>query len=124
MYAHSVGSMKGGVRECFANPDACDGRRQILPLYRVSAARDGQLTVGKVVRGVSVQTNVRGVRVGDVVSVEGRFRARDAVIVAETVKLHPLRSIKKALGLLSVVLALAFLPFCFRIERGYLVTRG
>lgn len=123
-YAHVATSFEGGLFACRTDPSACDGARQVLPLYRVEALHADGFTVAKVARDVRILADPADVEVGDTVSVAGTFRAADGAVVAHTVQAHHLRPHKKALGILGLVLALLWAPRAFAWRGGRVVLRG
>lgn len=123
-YAHQATSFEGGLFSCRVDPAACDGARQVLPLYRVQSVAPDGFTVGKVARDVRVVADPDGVDIGDTVSVAGVFRAADGAVVAHTVQHHGLRPVKKGLGILGLLVALLWAPRCFAWRDGRVVLRG
>ena len=123
-YARMATSFRGGLFACRESPSTCDGARQVLPLYRVDGVAEDGFTVSKVARDVRVVAEPSGIEVGDTVSVAGTFRAEDGAVVATSVQSHGLRRHKKALGVLALMLALAWAPRCFAWREGHLVLRG
>ena len=61
---------------------------------------------------------------GDTVSIAGTFHAEDGAVVADSVRHHRLRPVKKGLGLLGLLLAMMWAPRCFAWRDGGLVLRG
>jgi hypothetical protein len=111
-------------RTCASDPARYDGYALAFPLWEVTAVRSDGYDIAKVIPRVAVVGPTEGLEVGDVVSVAATFRGSDASVV-ETVRIaHPYRRWKQALGVLGVVLALAFLPGAFTIREGRLVERG
>lgn len=102
-----------------------DGVELTFPLWVVTAI-DGptRYRISKVVHDVPVEGDTTPLHEGDTVSVIGRFRASDHVVVEEVREIHVLRKVKEALGVLGTVLAIAAAPFGFRLRRGGLVERG
>jgi len=123
-YAHEAMSFEGGLLFCREAPVSCDGARQVLPLYRVQGLAPDGFTVGKVVRDVRIIADPTGVEVGQTVSVAGVFRAEDGAVVAHTVHHHGLRPVKKGLGILGLLAALIWVPWCFAWRGGRVVMRG
>jgi hypothetical protein len=109
---------------CVADRARCDGQSLAFPLYEVTAVRSDGYDIAKVTPRVAVEGPTEGLEVGDVVSVAATFRGSDASVV-ETFRIaHPYRRWKQALGVLGVVLALAFMPRAFTIRGNRIVERG
>ncbi len=128
-YAHLALRVPGGWWEATADPVGHDGAPQLLPLYTVEAVSPGRLVMGKVARGIpvdttAISTDLSGVAPGTTVSVAGHFRAADGAIVADVVEIHRLRPWKKALGVLGLLGALGVAPLSFRWRAGRLEQRG
>jgi hypothetical protein len=114
-----------GYGAAIADPAAHDGVVLRLPLWEVEQVLGpDRFTMGWTVRGVVVQGPTAGLKTGDTVSVVGRFRALDRVVVAEKVQPHPLRPIKAGLSMLTMLLALLMLPRFFGWREGRVVLRG
>lgn len=109
---------------CAADPARYDGRSLAFPLYEVTAVRSDGYDIAKVIPRVAVVGPTEGLEVGDVVSVAGTFRGSDSSVVEAFRIAHPYRRWKQALGVVGVVLALAFLPSAFTVRGGRLVERG
>lgn len=102
-----------------------DGRELRFPIWEVVAI-DGpeRYRISKVVQDIPIEGDTRDLKVGDTVSVIGRLRAADGVVIAEITEVHHLRKVKTALSLLGVVLAIAAFPVGFRREGRRLIERA
>ena len=104
---------------------ASDGRRLRFSLWQVSGIEGPDLyTLSKVVQGVRITGDTSMLHVGDTVSVVGRYRAADQVVVAEVTEVHHNRKWKERLGYLGIAASLLAAPLGFRLRRGGLVERG
>lgn len=114
-----------GYRECVAAGADRDGQELTFPLWVVSGI-DGadRYRISKVIRDVPVEGSTEEIREGTTVSVTGKFRASDAVVVQEVREVHVLRVYKEALGVLGTILALIAAPFGFRMRGWSVVERG
>lgn len=114
-----------GYRECKAAGVEREGQELTFPLWVVTAI-DGpdRYRISKVVRDVPIEGSTGELHEGSTVSVIGRFRASDGVVVEAVREIHVLRVYKEALGILGTVIALIALPFGFRIRGGKVVERG
>lgn len=104
---------------------AADGRELRFSLWEVNEVQGPRRYVLKrVVEDVPVEGDATGLSPGDTVTVVGRFRAADGVVVAEIQEVHHNRRYKELLGYIGVAAALVAAPFGFRWRHGRLVERG
>lgn len=101
-----------------------DGRELRFSLWEVSRVEGPRRYVISRVQEVPVEGDASRVAVGDTVSLVGRYRAADQVLIAEILEVHRWRSAKEALGWLGFALAVVAAPFGFRWRAGRLVERG
>lgn len=102
-----------------------DGRHLRFSLWQVSSIQGPDLyTLSKVVKDVRVTGDTSMLHVGDTVSVVGRYRAADQVVVAEITEVHRLRKWKERLGYLGIAASILAAPFGFRLRRWGLAERG
>ena len=111
-------------QKCAADPARYDGESLGFPLYEVTALRVDGYDIAQAVPRVAVVGPTQGLEVGDVVSVAATFRASDSSVVESFRIAHPYRRWKQALGIIGMVLALAFLPRAFAIRGNRIVERG
>lgn len=105
--------------------ERADGKTVRLPIWTVTAI-DGpdRFEISKVVRDIPVEAPTADLTVGQTVSVVGRYRAADGVVVADIVAHHPYRRLKEGLGIAGVLLSILAFPFGFRVAKGGLVERA
>lgn len=124
-YARWASQAERGWRWALEDPSARDGATMIFPLWEVTKVAGPQrYEISKVVSGIPLVGEARDLRVGDTVSVIGRFDASGPEVRVEVRELHPLRVYKEILGVLGLGLVLVGLPFAFRVRDGRLVERG
>ena len=105
-----------GWNKCLEDPAAFDGRRLAFPLHSVvDVDKEGGFAISKVVQGVPIVGDAN-VREGMTVSVVGRFRAEDQVVVLEQLEYHKYRVVKSGLGALGTLLALCAIPLFFAVR--------
>ena len=106
-------SFSNAYQQCLEAPSESEGRRVVLSLWNVVAVDPQGFHLAKVGASVPVLGVEAEVRVGDVVSVEGRFAAgSDGTgphVVAERFEPHPLRPVKAGFSILGSLFALLYL---------------
>lgn len=114
-----------GYRDCLEDPARFDGTLLVLPLWEVTRI-DGphRYAASKVLKDIPIEGDTSPLHVGSTVSVKGRFRAADAVVVEEQRELHVLRDWKERLGIFGFLVMAAAAPFFFRFREWRLVERG
>lgn len=124
-YGDTVRYRLSGWEQCIQDPDGHDGQEVVFSTYMVTAVGGAsRYEIGGMVWGVPVEGASSGLSVGDRISVRGRFRGSDQVVVEEERLLHRLWYWKQGLGILGVILALLAAPLCFTIRGGRVVERG
>jgi len=114
-----------GYRMALASPVLHDGAPLRFPLWRVSAVDGpGRFSISRTLRDVPILGPTEGLTSGDTVSIVGRFRAEDGVVLADEVHRHGLRPAKEALSLLALLWAFLMVPRCFGWRDGRVVRRG
>jgi hypothetical protein len=112
-YARRATGFANAYHQCLNAPAESEGRRVVLSLWNVVSVNERGFNVAKVGQAVPVLGVEAEVRVGDVVSVEGRFAAGAAGtgphVVAERFEPHPLRPAKAGLSILGSLFALLYL---------------
>jgi len=109
LYAQRVAALPMGWTQARADPAAHDGALLVFSLYQVSDLGPPP-RIGKVVRDVPLVgqlPTLEELEVGDTVSVVGRFRAADEVVVVSRLEVHRWRWAKQVLssvGLLGLFL--------------------
>jgi hypothetical protein len=123
-YAWWAVAVVTGYRWCTEDPAARDGTELVFPLWTVTAV-DGpdRYEISKVVKDIPVAGDATVLKVGDTVSVVGRFRGEDLVVVEEIREIHTLRRYKEILGVVGFAAVALAAPFAFRVEGGRLVER-
>jgi|GEM_PF-1417764 len=123
-YTRQVVSLPDGIPACLAHPAELDGTRLVLPVWFVAGV-DGpdRYRVSRVAKDVPVQGDTQGMERGQVITLVGRWRGADGVVVEERHQIHTLRPYKKALSLAGLVLALVAAPLTFTWRDGYLRLR-
>lgn len=127
--------MAGWTRHAVNNPDpywaaidapaAWDGAPVVLTLMPVVEIVDERHWVSRKGADLAlVEGDTTDLRVGDDVSVGGRFRAADSHVVAEWQEVAALRPGKRRLGLAAMGFLLVALPFWYTIRGGRVVERG
>ncbi len=124
-YSLGVQSVPDGIRACLEVPEANDGRRVVLPVWIVTQV-DGpeRYQVSRVLKGVQVEGDARGLEPGQVITLVGHFRAADRTVVELRREIHHRRIYKQALSLLGLLLAMGAAPWFFTVRAGYLRLRG
>jgi len=124
-YAWQVQHAPEGWVAALAQGARADGHELRFSLWEVMRI-DGprRFEMSKVIRDVPVEADTEGLRVGDTVSVVGRYRASDQTVVAEILENHRNRRAKEVLGWLGFVLSVIAAPFGFRWREGRLWERG
>lgn len=125
--AHYAGAAEGKLNaylQARNNPAAHDGMPVSFVIYEVTAVAEEHYEVSRVARDLVIQGDPAGLEVGDVVSVQGTFRAEDGGVVETRRVPHPHRWAKQALSLIGLLLGLALLPKGFAWRDGALVDRG
>jgi hypothetical protein len=120
-YADFAAHQRQGFQWCLENPDACDGREILLPVWDVVAVEPDSYTVFKVTGPIPIAGDPAGLTVGDTVSIRGVFRKEQKAIVETHRTLHSRRPLKKALSGTGLLLFFVGLPFCLRIRNKRLV---
>lgn len=124
-YTHRAMTLPDGVRACLAEPQAHDGVELVFPVWFV-AGIDGprRYRVSRVVKDVVVEGDSAGLEQGQVITLVGRFRGADSVVLEERREIHHLRPYKHGLSLLGLVLALLAAPAAWTWRAGYLRSRA
>jgi len=106
-------SFSNAYQQCLKAPSESEGRRVVLSLWNVVSVETEGFHVAKVGPSVPVFGVEAEVRMGDVVSVEGRFAAgADGTgphVVSDRFEPHPLRPVKAGLSILGSLFALLYL---------------
>ena len=106
-------SFSNAYEQCLKAPSDSEGRRVVLSLWNVVSVESEGFHVAKVGPSVPVSGVGAEVRLGDVVSVEGRFTAgadgRGPHVVADRFEPHPLRPAKAGFSILGSLFALLYL---------------
>ena len=114
-----------GWRWAMESPAERDGATMVFPLWEVTRVVDAEhYAISKVVQDVPMVGEARDLKVGDTVSVIGRFDAAGPHVRVEVRELHVLRVYKNVLGIVGFLGVLVWLPFAFRWQRGRLTERG
>lgn len=124
-YSETVQSAPEGIRACLEAPAAHDGQRVVLPVWFVSQV-DGprRYRVSRVLKGVPVEGDTRGLEPGQVITLVGDFRASDQTVVELRREIHHRRAHKQALSLVGLLLAMGAAPWVFTVRAGYLRLRA
>lgn len=124
-YTSMAVDLPDGIRACLADPASHDGVELVFPVYFVEGV-DGphRYRISRVVKDIVVEGDSTGLERGATVTVVGRFRAADSVVVELRRQLHPLRPWKKRLSLLALALAGLLAPRVFRWRDGALRIRA
>lgn len=124
-YTRLVLELPDGIRACLADPSAHDGAVQVFPVWFVAGV-DGpdRYRVSRVVKDVVVEGPTAGLEQGQVITVVGRFRGRDSVVVETRREIHHLRPYKMGLSLVGMVLAFVAAPFHLTWRGRYLRLRA
>ncbi len=124
-YTSMAMALPDGVRACLADPAAHDGAELVFPVYFVDGVDGPQrYRISRVVKDIVVEGDSAGLERGQSITVVGRFRAADSVVVETRHEVHHLRPWKKRLSLLALVLAGVLAPRVFSLRGGYLRLRG
>ena len=124
-YADTVRYRLSGWEQCIQDPAGHDGEEVVFSTYMVTAiGSPSRYEIGGMVWGVQVEGASGGLSVGDRVSVRGRFRAADQVVIEEEHHHHRLWHWKQGLGILGLILAMLAAPLCFTVHGGRVVERG
>jgi len=119
-----------GLRAALRDPQASDGADLMLLLWHVQTPpQAGIVELSHQGRTVVVHTDaLSGGRpdldVGQVVTVQGTFRADDLSVQARELVVHRYRRVKQALGVVGMIVGLMALPLGFRVAPGGVVERG
>jgi hypothetical protein len=113
-----------GYWGCMEDPAPNDGRVVYLSLYRVVNVHDGGYSLQKFTEPVPVVGPSSDLRPGMVVSVQGHFDAKRAVIVEEVREVHRLRFLKYVLGFVGLVGLSAYFVQTLSWRGGRLVLRA
>lgn len=124
-YTRLVVELPDGIRACLADPAAHDGTVQVFPVWFVSGV-DGpdRYRVSRVIKDVVVQGPTDGLEQGQVITIVGRFRGSDAVVVETRREIHHLRPYKMGLSLVGMLLAFVAAPAHFAWRGRYLRLRA
>jgi hypothetical protein len=123
-YAWWAISVVRGYRWCVEDPVARDGTELVFPLWTVTAVTaPDRYEISKVVPDIPVAGDATVLKVGDTVSVIGRFRGDDLVVVEEVREVHHLRRWKEVLGVVGFGVVALLAPFAFTVRGGRLVER-
>ncbi len=120
-YADFAANQRQGFQWCLENPDPCDGREILLPVWDVVAVEPASYSVFKVTGPIPIEGDPTGLSVGDTVSIRGVFRKEHQAIVESSRTLHSRRPLKKALSGAGLLLFFFGIPFCLRIRNKRLV---
>ena len=113
-----------GWRTCLEEPAVCDGVQLAFPLHSVVHVEDGgRFLISKVVQGVPIVGDA-DVTEGMTISVVGRFRAEDQVVVMEQLEHHKYREMKSGIGVLATLLAVFAMPVFFVVRGRRVCERG
>lgn len=124
-YAWQVQHAPGGWNAAIAEGGLADGHELRFSLWEVMRVEGPRrFVMSKVIQDVPVEADTTDIHAGDTVSVVGRYRARDQVVVAEILENHKNRPAKEALGWLGFALSVVAAPFGFRWRAGRLWERG
>ena len=109
---------------CYEEPGRCDQEVVVFSVWEVVALGPGEYQLFKSggpfrVRGESV-----ALKVGDKVSVTGRFDAGTEAVLEQSVEIHRLRGVKEAFSMAGALCALVLILRGLRIRGGRLVIRG
>lgn len=105
LYAQRVAALPVGWTQARADPDAHDGALLIFSLYQVSDLGPPP-RIGKVVQDVPLvgqPPTLDELEEGDTVSVVGRFRAEDEVVVVSRLEVHQWRWAKQVLSSIGLL---------------------
>jgi hypothetical protein len=118
-------SHEAGYPAALRSPQAKNGVPLVFPLWSVTHIRNANMyEISKTVLGVPIQGRSEGLSVGDTVTIQGHFRARDRVVVAASRVDHPWRAAKGVLSLCALIIALLLVPRRFGLKGGRVVLRG
>lgn len=111
-----------GYERCLGDAVDCAGERHVLPLQRVYAVEGSTADIGRPEGRVRVRGDLAGVVAGDEVTLIGTFDEAGWLVV-DTVEGHPLRPLKRRLGVYGAALVALLLPLAFTVRRWRLVPR-
>lgn len=127
MYAQFCLSQPVGFRHCVEHPEACRDRDVLLPLWQVVAVNPDGYALYKGWGPVPVVYGegppAQAPRVGDTVSVVGRFDEARVVVVEVERQVHRLRKLKEVLGFVGLGLAGVVGLVGYRVTRQGLAAR-
>lgn len=109
---------------CNLDPTRCDGALLFLELHRVAAITAPNRYHLAADPPIPIEGPTADLRLAELVSVRGRFRARDALVVEEARRAHPHRAAKEGLAMLGVILVGLAAPVVFRLHSGRIQVRG
>ena len=111
-----------GYEACLDDPRACAGERHVMPLQRVFEIEGQAGDIGRPQGRVRVMGDLSGVKVGDEITAIGTF-SDGGWLVLEAVELHPLRPLKRRLGMAGAAIVVLLLPLVFTVRRWRIVPR-
>ena len=109
---------------CYEEPGRCDQEVVVFSVWEVVGIGEGDYQLFKSGGPFRVVGDPAALKVGDKVSVVGRFDAGVRGVVEQSVEVHRLRGIKEAFSLAGALGALVLIFRGLRIRGGRLVIRG
>jgi len=123
-YSWQASTKPVGYSLCMQDPQAYDGWEIRMSAGRVVALEEDVYRVTKYDRTAPVLGSTQGLKVGDTVSVLGRFDAGRLAVAEDGRELHALRPLKSALGVLGALFFAIYALRAFRLRQGRLVLRA
>jgi hypothetical protein len=123
-YADFAAHQRQGFQWCLENPEPCDGREILLPVWGVVGVDEKAYTVFKVTGPIPISGNPEGLEVGDTVSIRGHFSKNSETIIEASREIHQRRPLKKALSGFGLLICIVAAPLCLRFRQGRLYFRG